>query len=279
MREETTGTFRNADGLNLFYRFHAKAGDKAAVVVCHGLGEHSGRYENLYEILDPNGFSYFALDHRGHGRSEGKRGTLDSFDQFIFGVKKMVEMAHKTLKGKKVFLFGHSMGGLISIQYALRFPETIDALVASSPALQVAVEVPAVKAFMGRLLSNVLPALSLSNELDPNLISHDKEVVRAYIDDPLVHDRISTRLYTEMTSAMDNSLNRAGSLLMPLLMLHGTDDKFVHPDGAKKFFESASSKDKTLKMYQGFYHETINELGKASVLADIRAWLLSHIAS
>jgi len=273
MASEITGTFKDLEGASLFYRYRHAESDKAGVVICHGLGEHSGRYGNLFDVLTPEGFSYFALDHRGHGKSEGKRGVILNFDQFVLGVKKLVEFAREKMGKKKLFLFGHSLGGLIAIHYALRFPESIDALIVSGPALKLSVEVPPVKAALGKLLSGLLPSLALSNELDPNLISHDPEVVRNYVNDPLVHDRISTRLFTEMVRAMEVALNRAASLEMPLLAIHGTADRFTNPEGSKIFFEAVSSKDKTLKFYDGFYHESINETEKEKPLEDIRQWL------
>jgi acylglycerol lipase len=241
------------------------------------LGEHSGRYKNLFDVLTPASISYFALDHLGHGRSEGKRGVIASFDDYLLPLKKLVEMARETVGKKQIFLFGHSLGGLIAISYALRFPETIDALISSGALLKVAVEVPPIKAALGKILSGLLPSLAMGNELDPALISHDLNEVQAYVNDPLVHDRISTRLYTEMTGAMDTALSRAGSLNLPLFIFHGSADRFTNPEGSKLFFEGASSKDKTLKLYEGFYHESINELEKEKVLSDIMRWIQTRI--
>ncbi len=217
------------------------------------------------------------MDHYGHGRSGGKRGCLRSFDQFCFGVKSVVEMARNELGGRKVFLFGHSLGGLIAIQYALRFPESIQGLIVSGAALKLSMEVPPMKIMLGKAASGLLPDLTQPNGIDPADISHDQEVVEEYKRDPLNHDRVSARLFTEMTAAMSNAMKRAGQMTMPLLMIHGGADRLTHPEGTKTFFQAASSLDKMLRIYDGFFHESINEIGKEKAIADILTWIENHL--
>jgi len=273
MNTEMEGTFVEPDGTQLFYRFCHDPNNKAGVVVCHGLGEHSGRYKNLYEKLTPGGYSYFALDHRGHGRSTGKRGRIRDFDQYVFGMKRLVDFAREKIGGKPLFLFGHSLGGLIALQFCLRFPETVRGLITSGPLLKLSLEVPPLKSAVGKILSGILPQLALGSEIDAVFISHDPEVIRDYENDPLVHDRISTRLFTEFIASMKAAQSRAAAMEMPLFMMHGGDDRLTHPEGTKQFFNAASSKDKTLKIYDGLFHELINETQKETVLADILGWL------
>lgn len=273
-----TGKFEEADGAEIFYRYAVSKDDKAGVVICHGLGEHSGRYTNLTDLLRPAHIAYFAMDHRGHGRSSGRKGRILRFEQLLSGVRQTVDFARAQLgEGKKLILFGHSMGGLIAANYALRFPESIDGLILSGAALKLAAPVPAVKGAAGKLLSSIMPGLAMGNELDVNGLSRDRAVVEAYLADPLVHDRISTRLFTELLNGMDSAHTRAKALTLPTLIFHGGADILTHPEGSKEFFDAISSEDKTLKIYDGYFHETLNELGKEAVLDDVMAWINAHI--
>ncbi len=264
---------KDHDGLELFYRRRLQKNSKAAVVICHGMGEHSGRYQNLYGPLEEESYSWFALDHRGHGRSGGKKGCIDAWDQFVDGLSRLVDIVADLEKGKKIFLVGHSMGGLIAAQYALRFQEKIHALILSGPLFKLSLEVNPVKSAAGKLISSFVPNFTMDNGIDPSFISHDKKVVDAYVADPLVHSRVSARLFTEMTAAMENSLARAGILRLPVLVLHGGDDKLTHPEGSKIFFANLSAEDKELKIYDGFFHEIMNEVEKDRVMADIMNWI------
>lgn len=274
---EQTGFFDGQGGPSLFYRFEHDADDRAALLIAHGLGEHSGRYRNLVEAVRPRKISVFAVDHRGFGQSGGSRGCVERFGQYVDGVKTLAEFAASKMGGKKLFLLGHSMGGLIAIHYALRFPETIAGVIPSSAALQVSVPIPRIKGALGRFMSGIAPGLTLDNELVPDHLCRDPEVVRDYVNDPLVHRRISTRLFTELMTGMDFAHARAAQLRMPLLIFHGTGDKITHPDGSKRFFEAAGSADKTLKFYEGFYHETMNDPGHEQVTKTVADWIDARI--
>ena len=194
------------DGLNICYCQYKASPEKARMIIIHGLGEHSGRYLNVINRLVPKGISIFAPDFRGHGKSDGKRGHVLSFDDYLEDLYSMFGVALKEIKpGMKCFLLGHSMGGLIALHYAIRRQETIDGLIISSPSLGVAVKVPAIKAVLGKAMSSLWPGLSLNNELDASKISHDEKVVTAYRNDPLVHDRVTVRWFTEFLSAMEKA--------------------------------------------------------------------------
>jgi len=181
--------------------------------------------------------------------------------------------------GMKVFLLGHSMGGLIALYFALRFPRLIDGVVASSPALGIAVKVPAIKSVLGKVMSAVWPGLSLGNELDATKISHDSDVVRAYEDDPLVHDRVTARWFTEIMSAMETTNQLSPRMEVSILMQVAGDDHLTDVQSSKAFFERLELEDKTLRVYDGLYHEIYNEPPdkRAPVLADLEKWLEGHI--
>ena len=268
------------NGLNIFYRQYKADPEKARMVIAHGLGEHSGRYLNVVNRLVPKGITIFAPDFRGHGKSDGKRGHVLSFGDYLEDLDSMFKVAVKEKKpGMKCFLLGHSMGGLIAINYAISRQETIDGLIISSPSLGVAVKVPAVKAVLGKAMSSLWPGLSLNNELDASKISHDEKVVAAYRNDPLVHDRVTARWFTEFLSAMENANNQVSKIKVPFLMQIAGDDHLVNAAASKAFFEKLPSKDKTLHVYDGLYHEIFNEKEEERKLAldDLENWIGSRI--
>ncbi|MDO9514828.1 MAG: alpha/beta hydrolase, partial [Syntrophales bacterium] len=172
-----------------------------------------------------------------------------------------------------------SLGGLIALRFAARFPEVIDGVIISSPALGLPEEPPAIKAFVGRIMSDLWPTFSLSNGLDPSKISHDKEVVRAYLDDPLVHDRVTARWFAEFTLAVGAANRSASELKIPFLMQIAGDDHLTSADASRRFFEVVSSVDKTLYIYKDLYHEIYNENAqqREHVLDDLDTWLIKHI--
>jgi alpha-beta hydrolase superfamily lysophospholipase len=265
---------------NIFYRRYIADSEKAVIVIAHGLGEHSGRYVNVVKQIVPKGITVFAPDFRGHGKSDGQRGHVLSFGEYLEDLDSMIETASKEIKtGMKCFLLGHSMGGLIAINYAISRQGTIDGLILSSPSLGVAVKVPAIKAALGKVMSSLWPGLSLNNELDASKISHDDKVVAAYKNDPLVHDRVSARWFTEFLSAMEKVNRDAQEIKIPVLMQIAGDDHLVNAEASKSFFERLAVKDKTIHVYDGLYHEIYNEREEARkpVLNDLEVWINTHI--
>ena len=277
---ESTGSFNTQDNLKIFYRKYQADPERARMVIAHGLGEHSGRYGNVVERLLPKGITIWALDHRGHGQSDGPRGHILTFGQYINDLQTMIEFSKRGLpEGMKCFLSGHSMGGLIALKFALHFPEMIDGMIVSSPVLGIKVEVPAIKRALGKVMSSIWPGMTLGNEVDASKISHDEEVVRAYENDPLVHDRVSARWFTEFLGAMEEVHRLCSKLEVQTLMQVAGDDHLVDADTSKTFFENLTLDDKTLYLYDGLYHEIYNEPEdqRANVLSDLETWLENHI--
>lgn len=275
--EPKTSTLIAADKTAIFLRHWPIENPKAVLVVCHGLGEYGGRYGNLVNRVSPAGYAVFAHDHRGHGRSGGRRGHVDRFDRFLDDAYMVVQLARETYPDSKVFMLGHSMGGLISLAYALRHQDTLDGVIASGAALRLAVKVPVIKEFVGKHVASIWPTLSMGNELDPHHLTHDEEVVQAYIDDPLVHDRVTPRFFVEFTQAMQFTLNGAGALSsIPLLMFHGEADPIVAAEGTSEFFANAGSQDKKIEIFAGMYHEVLNEVDKDKALDLVQNWLDKH---
>jgi alpha-beta hydrolase superfamily lysophospholipase len=277
---ETTNNFKADNGVSVFYRCRPAENERARLVLAHGLGEHSGRYGHVIDCLSGQGISVWAIDHQGHGQSSGTRGHINRFDQYLTDLKQLVEIAKREKpEGMKCFLLGHSMGGLIVLRFAELFKNAVDGVIASSPGLAPAMKIPVIKGGAAKLISNIWPTLTFDNELDPSHLSHDQSIVKAYVDDPLVNRRISARWFTEFLSAMEATNSTAGEICIPTLMQVAGTDRLVDSQISKLFFESLSTKDKTLLFYDDLYHEIYNELNddRAKVLKDLSFWLENHI--
>lgn len=277
MAEQSEGTFRGAKGAELFYRVWRPEGKARGVVaVVHGVLEHSGRYGNLAWALTQHGYIMYAFDHRGHGRSSGRRAYVDSFADFRQDVARFLALVRKEEPNLPLFLLGHSMGGLIVLNYILHHPEPLAGVVASAPA--VAPSIPSVLAAVGPALSRVAPTLALpAKKGAAGTIARDPEVVRAYMDDPLVPNNLTIRLITEMQAASRWTAAHASRWPhLPLLILHGSADKLVPPAGSRAFYEAVHEPDKARHEYPGSYHEVFNDLDKVAVLADLVSWLDEH---
>ncbi len=277
---QKTGTLTSADGVKIFYRYYPAESERAHMVIAHGLGEHSGRYGNVVERMLPKGISVWVPDHRGHGQSEGKRGHALNFIQYLSDLRLLVDLAGEDrAQGLKCFLLGHSMGGLIVLYFAQQFPGLFDGVIASSPALGMTIEIPVVKKVLGSVMSYIWPGLTMGNGLGASKISHDSKVVSTYETDPLVHDRVSARLFTELLAAMETVHAQASSLTLPVLLQVAGDDHLVSARSTLQFFKALDLDDKTLHVYDGLYHEIYNE-GKdqrRQVLKDLEDWLEKHI--
>lgn len=249
--------------------------ERPTVVLVHGYGEHIKRYEELAAYLvDEGGLAVVGVDVRGHGQSSGDRGHVDRYDAYLVDVAAAFDVAHRLRPEGKRVLLGHSNGGLIALRYALsecgRRP---DALVLSGPLLKLALTVPKWKATLGSGLSKVIPAMSMPNDLSADFLSHDKAVVDAYINDPMVHRVATARYFTEMTAAREDALVRAPKLRLPTLVMQGGEDRIVSPEGARELIDRLKHDDVTYIEYQGLYHEIFNELERAKVFADVGGWL------
>lgn len=274
----STGTYIGKGGVEIFYQCWTVERPRAVVVIAHGVGEHSGRYGHIINAMSGAGVSFYAIDHRGHGKSGGKMGHVESFMEYVYDLKLFMNFVKEDAKNAPLFMMGHSMGGVIALKYALTYPEDIDALIASSAGMIPAVEIPKWKESLGLFFSKHLPGFTMPSGLPSTFISHDMEIVRAYDNDPLVHDKVSARWYTEFLGTGQECLARASELRMPLLVFHGTGDQIVDFKGSDRLFQAASSKDKSLHLFEGLYHETMNETPaeRAKVLDVVSKWIMAH---
>lgn len=267
----TEGTVESADGTKLAYRAWPKPGAVALAVV-HGLGDHAGRYERLANGMARHGTGTYAIDLRGHGMSEGQRGHVDSWSQWTDDVSAFVKHV-ESITGAEVVPVGHSFGGaaLLSTVLAGKLPNT-KRFVVSSPALKLKMTVPGWKLTVARISSKIAPRLTMGSDIDPATVSRMPEVVEAYRTDPLVHRKVSSRMGTEWMNASADILARADQIKIPFLVLAGTDDKLVDPEGSRALHEKAPSMSE-LRMLEGRYHEPFNDLGNEEVFQLIADWL------
>jgi alpha-beta hydrolase superfamily lysophospholipase len=260
------------------YRVHARRwlpdGEPAAIaVLVHGLAEHSGRYETLAARLVARGFAVHSYDQRGHGRTGGARSNIGRFTDLVADAAACIEHARLEHPAGPVLLLGHSMGGAVALATALAHPSLIDRLVLSAPAVGADPAVPKLQVLVGHLLSRIAPSVGILR-LDAALVSRDPVVVRAYEADPLVfHGSLPARTLVELLGAMKRLHRDAPALRMPVLVLHGTDDRLVPLAFTEPVYARLASLDRTVICYEGFYHEVFNEPGRERVFADLEAWL------
>jgi len=269
-------TFQGVGGLKIFTRSWQPEGKtRGVVVIVHGLNSHSGQYLWVGEQFAATGLAVYALDQRGRGRSDGERFYVEKIEDYVEDVATLVRAAKSENPGAPVFVLGHSAGGVISCVYALDHQEEIDGLICED----FAYELPApdlVLAFI-KGLSYITPhthVYSLKNED----FSRDPAVVEAMNNDPLIKGESQPAQTSRALINADSRLREEFPLIkLPLLILHGTADKVTKPSGSRHFYEQAGSTDKTLKLYEGHYHDLLNDIGKEGVMADIKDWIVARL--
>ena len=272
------GVFNAPDNEEIFYQcWLPESETKAALIVVHGVAEHCGRYMNLVNALVPEGFSVYGLDHYGHGRSGGRRLFVPSFKVYTQCLDMLVDRVREWEPDKKCFLVGHSMGGLITASYLLDRQDKVDGAVFSGPAVKVPDNISPLTIWAARLFSKLFPTLGIK-QLEADRISRDPEVVRAYINDPLVSTgKLTARLAEQLLHTCLTIGKEAEKIRIPVLILQGGADALVDPGGARRFHASVSSADKELEIYAEKFHEIFNDPGHDQVFADIREWLNSRL--
>jgi alpha-beta hydrolase superfamily lysophospholipase len=271
-------SFAGADGLEIFWQTWQPDGDpRAVVVIAHGAGEHSGRYVHVAQRLVHGGYAVYAIEHRGHGRSQGPRALIDRIANAVADLDKLVTLAAEAHPVAPVFLVGHSMGATISLSYALAHQRRLVGLILSGP-LAALEAVPAPMRLTARTLSALAPRTPLI-AIDATLVSRDPAVVRDYQSDPLVHHgKLPARTVVELADAIEAFPEAVAAITVPTLIMYGTDDGLCPPRGSVMLSERIGSPDKTLKAYQGLYHEILNEPEREQVLDDLCSWLSARVA-
>lgn len=272
--QHSEGIFKTADGLNLFEQWRRPDRVKAVVVIMHGYGEHSGRYTHVAEYLICHGYAIYMFDLRGHGRSEGTRVFVSSFNSYLSDLTRFLDRVNEREEGRPVFLLGHSMGGTIAALLTITQDLKVRGLILSGALLKTSEKISIPLRLFISVAGTIFPLFPVLKEINSNKVSSDPGVAKRYNDDPLVyHGKLLAREAREINGAISRIQKKMEEISLPLLILHGTGDRLVDIEGSRQLYARAGSKDKTIKLYEGFYHEILNEPGKDRVLADMVAWL------
>ncbi len=271
-----TYTWLANDGVNLFAQsWKAEKDEKKLVLLVHGLGEHSSRYEHWAQLFNEKGYSVISMDLHGHGKSEGKRGHIKSLDVLLDDIDILFKKSQEIFPGYKIILYGHSMGGTLVLNHIIRRNRPVDAVIVTSPWLKLFNEPAPFVLKLTEYLKKILPALTISNQLKAEQISHDPEIVRDYERDPLNHDRISLKMFHEIYQAGYHALRNVYKINSPFLIMHGTADTITSPKASADYVMN-TNKRTSLKLWQNQFHELQNEFIKAEVHAHIITWLEEH---
>jgi len=277
----TNRTERNFDGVGdvriVYDVWTPDTPPRGVVVLSHGLGEYARRYDHVAQRFGEGGLVTYALDHRGHGRSDGKRVLVRDISEYTADFDTLVRIATREHPGLKCIVLGHSMGGGIVFAYGVERPDSYDLMVLSGPAVAAQDLVSPPMALAARVLGVVAPGLPVQ-ELDVSAISRDPEVVAAYNNDPLVyHGRVPAGIGRALLQVGETMPQRAPALTAPLLVVHGSDDRLIPVDSSRRLVACVGSTDVELKVYPGLYHEVFNEPERNQVLDDVVFWITARV--
>ncbi|HLL01635.1 MAG TPA: lysophospholipase [Myxococcaceae bacterium] len=276
----TQDAFEGAGGLKLCSQSWRPEGTAQAVLaIVHGFGEHSGRYTNVVRHFVPRGYAVHGFDLRGHGRSPGQRGHINSWAEYREDVKAFLGHVARQEPGRPVFLLGHSLGSIIALDYALHHPLGLSGLILSGLAVDPVGAATPLLVATARLMSRIWPTLSMAVKLDKAALSRIPEVVSEYIADPLVHGLGSARWGTECLDAIAWCKAHASRLQLPLLVVHGDSDRINTAAGARLVFEAARSQDKRLVLVPGGHHEPHNDLGREQTFQALEEYLGKRLSA
>lgn len=273
--ESTLSTFTANDGENLAVQdwlLEPGVTPRGVVLIVHGLGEHAGRYDHVAQQLNAWGFAVRGYDQCGHGESGGLPGSLPTDTRLLDDLADIVDSTRARMEpGTPLILLGHSMGGLVTGRFVSLGIRPVDALILSSPALNPGMN--AFQKFLVAVLPKFVPNLRVGNGLKVDFISHDPAVIRAYLSDPLVHDRISARLARFFSIAAPATVATAPRWTVPTLLMYAGDDRLVNPQGSRDFAAAAPKGVVTSVCFDALYHEIFNELDAAPVFVAMQSWL------
>ncbi|QDK38918.1 alpha/beta hydrolase [Bdellovibrio sp. NC01] len=282
MYNRSEGFFNGYDGMKLFFQVWNNPNAKGTIIITHGHGEHSGSYHRVVDAFKNDSWTFYGWDLRGHGRSEGRRGFANSFSEYCDDYKIFLDMVLKDEKVKNgpVILLCHSMGALIELRTLIRNPDLkYTGIVVSSPLLGLAMEVPAIKAKAAGVLNKLLPQLTLGNEINNNMLTSDRDVIREFEQDSLRHTRMSSGVFLGMMESWDYVRPRANELKKPALFLLPEHDPVCSTPHAKEFYDHLGSSRKEIYIYPNAKHEVFNDVMRSSVFADLKKYLDSFVES
>lgn len=271
---------KSKDGIDLFVRgWEPENKPKAVVALIHGHGEHVGRYEHVAEAMTEAGYVFAGFDLRGHGKSGGIRGHFPSWDAVTQDIRDFFVFLTQRYPDLPQFLYGHSLGGLIVLTYALEKKTRLNGVIASGAALRSQIHDQKLKVTIAKVLGSIAPTTLIPSGLDISFLSRDPAVIQAYNSDPLVHERMSLGFGKAGLNATDYVWQHAEQFSLPLLIMHGAADRNTYPHGSADFSKLAAknNQDITLKLWDGLYHEVHNEPEKEQVIKFVIDWLDRHL--
>jgi len=262
----------------LYYRHWPASNTKAVVLLIHGLGEHCLRYEHLAAHLNQAGYALSSMDLPGHGKSDGTRGHIDSFEVFENAALELYSRTQENYQDKPIFLLGHSMGGLIAARLLLNHQTKFQGAMLSGAAMQSPQEPPAWQVALIKLVAKLFPKAKVL-ALDASAVSRDPAVVEKYMADPLVSkEKLSAQFLVSMTEAMQLCNNNAQSITLPIKIMHGSADVMTAPSGSQALHDAVSSSDKEITLYQGLFHEIFNEPEGETIFAELVTWMDARLS-
>jgi alpha-beta hydrolase superfamily lysophospholipase len=252
---------------------------KAIVCLVHGLGEHTGRYAHVGKAFNDAGYALFGFDLRGHGKTGGPRGHFPSLDAVMQDIHQFIAFQKQNHPGLPVFLYGHSLGGLLALAYAIQYPDGLQGVIVTGAGLRSPLQEQKAKIVLVKALGSLLPTMIIKSELETAALSRDTDVVKKYIADPLVHDKISLGFGKTGITAVDFCFAHAREFKPPLLIMHGKADRITYASGSEEFAKLAgeTNKDIILRLWDGMYHEIHNEPEQAEVFKAMIEWLDGHV--
>ncbi|MDR3593408.1 alpha/beta hydrolase [Clostridium sp.] len=266
--------YKSDDKINLFFREIIPEGQvKAVICLVHGLGDHSGWFNNLFDFFVSNNFAILTFDLRGHGKSDGKRGHILSYEALMKDIDLLLNIAKKNFDGVHLFLYGHSFGGNQVLNYALRYHPDINGIIVSAPWLSLYSNPSKIKLYFTFLMSKIKPSFIVDNVVEGANLSHNPDIAINQEKDPLVHNFVSASLFTNAYKAGEWAIDNASNLGIPLLLFHGDSDKITSHIASEAFIKKAPSNLTTFKLWKGLYHSLHNEISNRDIFINILNWV------
>ena len=264
------------DKINLYFREIVPEGRIEAVVcLVHGLGDHSGWFKDLLNFFASSNFAVLTFDLRGHGKSDGKRGHIPSYEALLKDISLLLNIAKRNFNGVPIFLYGHSFGGNQVLNYALRYRPDISGIIVSAPWLKLNSNPSKIKLYFTFLMSKIRPSFIVDNVVEGSNLSHNPDIAINQKNDPLVHNFVSASLFTNAYKAGEWAIDNASNLDIPLLLFHGDSDKITSYVASEAFIKKAHSNLATFKLWKGLYHSLHNEISNRDIFVNILNWINS----
>lgn len=267
------------DNIRLYYEMWFPDHPKANIIFVHGLGDHIGRYAEFVKYFIGRNFGMCLYDQRGHGRSGGRRVHCRSFSDYLRDLSMMIERVHESYPNVPLYLIGHSFGGQVAINFVARYSKGLRGVVALSPNIEPLIKIPNWKKKLADKISRFLPATKFHTEINAANFSHDENVVESAKKDPFMSWHVTARLGTELLKNLEQLPRMAFQVKVPILFMHGSDDRICSSEATRKFYHSILTQNKDLKIYPGLYHELLNENVRQNIFADIETWLNGQIVA